>query len=353
MLVLTFLYANVEKMEAIIHIGETIVPYSTVKMITRDLNVDLNILMIIGFALAGYAIIANDSIQTLGTFIASNSHRPWWLLWGFASTILVVVVLLGWSLNQGDPAYGRLEKFPWPEQGIQWYHIVPPFIILILTRFGVPVSTTFMVLIVFNPKNIEAMLAKSVIGYIVAFGVAIVTYRFVMNRLSEHFLATREKPVHRGWIVAQWLSTAFLWSQWLIQDLANIFVYVPRSIDFAEILTALVFLVVLQGFIFKQMGGQIQKIVNSKTGTADIRAACIIDFIYGFILLIFKEWSNMPMSTTWVFLGLLAGRQLAISLHMYQPPLSDSAHLVMRDAFKAFVGLALSVLLAVIIPFVA
>jgi len=27
---------------------------------------------IIGFALAGYSVIANDSIQTLGTFIASK-----------------------------------------------------------------------------------------------------------------------------------------------------------------------------------------------------------------------------------------------------------------------------------------
>ena len=28
---------------------------------------------IIGFALAGYSVIANDSIQTLGTFIASKT----------------------------------------------------------------------------------------------------------------------------------------------------------------------------------------------------------------------------------------------------------------------------------------
>ena len=31
------------------------------------------IFMIIGFALAAYAIVANDSIQTLDTFLASNS----------------------------------------------------------------------------------------------------------------------------------------------------------------------------------------------------------------------------------------------------------------------------------------
>ena len=33
---------------------------------------------IIGFALAGYSVIANDSIQTLGTFIASKKK---WFKW--------------------------------------------------------------------------------------------------------------------------------------------------------------------------------------------------------------------------------------------------------------------------------
>ena len=33
------------------------------------------IAMWFGFALASYSAIANDSIQTIGTFIASNAHR--------------------------------------------------------------------------------------------------------------------------------------------------------------------------------------------------------------------------------------------------------------------------------------
>lgn len=45
----------------------------------------------------------------------------------------------------------------------------------------------------------------------------------------------------------------------------------------------------------------IQNIIDTKTGVADIRSATIIDFIYATILLVFKEWSNIPMSTTWVF----------------------------------------------------
>lgn len=31
---------------------------------------------IIGFLLAAYSIVANDAIQTLGTFLSSNAKRP-------------------------------------------------------------------------------------------------------------------------------------------------------------------------------------------------------------------------------------------------------------------------------------
>ena len=32
----------------------------------------VSLLALIGFGLAGYSVIANDSVQTLGTWIASN-----------------------------------------------------------------------------------------------------------------------------------------------------------------------------------------------------------------------------------------------------------------------------------------
>ena len=59
----------------------------------------------------------------------------------------------------------------------------------------------------------------------------------------------------------------------------------------------------------------------------------------------------MPMSTTWVFLGLLAGREVAMTWQSKQSQsgnrnLLGTAKLVGMDAFKAFAGLAVSVLLA-------
>ncbi|MGE8539741.1 hypothetical protein [Acinetobacter sp. ANC 3813] len=311
----------------------------------------IEILMVIGFCLAAYSIVGNDVPQTLGTFISSNSHRPWWLLWLYISTILVVVLMYGWyASGVGDASYGRLETIPFPEGGITWLYIVPPILLLFLTKYGIPVSTTFLVLTIFSPASLGSMMIKSMMGYAVAFIAAIIIYRFVMQQLARHFAKTRDQEPSHIWIGLQWVSTAFLWSQWLIQDLANIFVYVPRQVPFEFLLFAIVVFVVLLGVILYQRGGAIQKIVDTKTGVSDIRAATIIDFIYAVILLIFKEWSNIPMSTTWVFLGLLAGREFAMSMILNEVNKHRTSRNVSKDAMKLMFGLALSVILATTLP---
>ena len=308
------------------------------------------IFMFIGFLLAAYSIVANDAIQTLGTFLSSNSHRPWWVLWLYASTVLTAVLVYGWVTHTGDVSFGRLEKFPVPPV-YTWTLIIPPLAIMILTRMGIPVSTTFLILTVFAPTVLTSMLTKSLLGYTVAFLTAFLVYRFVTHYIEKRFLATKENPPQGYWVTLQWLSTAFLWSQWLIQDLANIFVYVPnRSLSVEWLLGSLAVLWILHAYIFYTHGGKIQKIVTSKTNTTDIRSATIIDFIYGLILFFFKEMSNIPMSTTWVFLGLLAGREFAITLALRMQQTRATFKNVMGDAAKATAGLAVSVVLALSLP---
>ncbi|QRN41356.1 MAG: hypothetical protein GKC53_04305 [Neisseriaceae bacterium] len=310
------------------------------------------IIMIVGFCLAAYSIVANDAIQTLGTFISSNKNKPWWMLWLFISLILIFVLMYGW-LGSGtlqDASYHRLDSIPFPSGGLTWLYIIPPIVILILTRYGIPVSTTFLILTIFAPSNLEKMLLKSLMGYVVAFVLAILLYRFVFSHTIRYFNRTGDQTAPKYWIVLQWISTGFLWSQWLIQDLANIFVFLPRQVSANWMIVALAVFLLTLALIFYKSGGAIQKIVTNKTGTVDIRAATIIDFIYAIILLVFKEWSHVPMSTTWVFLGLLAGREFAISLLMYSPPLNETAKIVRSDVTKALAGLIISVVLALLLP---
>jgi hypothetical protein len=308
-----------------------------------------HLLMLVGFSIASYSIVANDAIQTLGTFLSSNSRRPWWLLWLYAVAILYAVLLYGWLSNGGDASYGRLARIPLP-QPFSWIYLVPPLVLLWLTRRGVPVSTTFLILTVFAPESLGDMLVKSLLGYVVAFVFAISLYLIVSKTVERRFMETSSLPPTRTWVALQWISTGFLWSQWLIQDLANIFVYVPRQLEAAWLAYALLTMAALHAYTFWSRGGEIQKVVTSKTNTSDIRSATIIDFCFGLVLLVFKEWSHIPMSTTWVFLGLLAGRELAMTIQLGARSIGDTFAVIRRDGQKVAAGLAVSVALALALP---
>ena len=301
----------------------------------------------VGFLLGAYSIVGNDAIQTLGTFLSSNVKRPWWVLWLFAGSILTVVLVYGWAAH-GDVSYGRLQTIPVPDR-FTWIYCVPPFVLLLLTRWGIPVSTTFLVLTVFAPKALSSMLIKSLLGYATAFVVAILVYRLITRSLESRFSRT-EVPSSAWWVVAQWCSTGFLWSQWLIQDLANIYVFLPRTLSLGWFLATIAVMLALQAVIFYTHGGAIQKVVLTKTNTTDIRSATFVDLIYGIVLFLFKEVSNIPMSTTWVFVGLLAGREIAIAWNERHRSRQEVSRLVLSDFAKITVGLLISVGLAYLLP---
>ena len=127
----------------------------------------LTLWMAVGFLFAGYAVIANDSVQTLGTWIASNNEKFGGKYVGAASAVLLYTLWYGWYTNGGDISYSRLNKIPFQE--IQWYHAMAPGLLLILTSIGVPVSTSFLVLSAFASTFVlEKMLVKSMMGYAVA-----------------------------------------------------------------------------------------------------------------------------------------------------------------------------------------
>jgi hypothetical protein len=296
----------------------------------------------VGFLLAAYAVIGNDSAQTLGTFISSNKEKTdWRLQWLFTSIILFATLMLGWS--QGDIAFGRLNSIPSPEQ-FQWYHAVAPMLLVGLTRYGVPVSTTLLTLSAFSSGLVlEKIIMKSALGYGAASIAAYVIW-IVMSRFLNEKIPVRESS-KKSWRVAQWCSTGFLWHMWLSHDIANIFVYLPRDeVSLPMMFGVIGILVAGLGHLFYTNGGKIQEIVLSKSGTRFIRSACLIDLFYALILWYFKIYNDIPMSTTWVFVGLLAGRELAVHKSFNKDTgVSIIFPILIKDFFKVMLGLALSV----------
>ena len=297
--------------------------------------------MAVGFLFAAYSVIANDSVQTLGTWIASNNERfNWKVMWGAASAVLLYTLWYGWTTNGGDISYGRLNKIPYQE--IQWYHALAPGLLLLLTRIGVPVSTSFLVLSAFASTFVlEKMLMKSMMGYAVAAVAAYAIWVGVTKILDE------SKPVKeehkKYWRIGQWVTTGFLWFTWLSHDIANIAVFLPRTIPVDLMVVISAIFVAGLWFMFREGGGKIQTIVLEKHNTRYVRSATIIDGVYWLILFFFKELNDIPMSTTWVFVGLLCGRELAMATMTGKEKFKVVFPLIGKDFLKMMVGLAASV----------
>jgi hypothetical protein len=302
--------------------------------------------------LAAWSVTANDSIQCLGTFIASKQKWfEWYILAASASLAMIVTVSYGWWMYDGDISYGRLTQIPYQE--IQWYHAVAPGILLLLTRIGIPVSTTFLVLSAFaSTVVLEKMLLKSVVGYAVAAVAAYVCWIGISKFINEKFdeITTHWKITF--WRNSVWITTAFLWATWLMHDVANIAVYLPRQLDISLLVIVLIYFTILLFYIFYIHGGPIQKVVLDKTGTRYARSATIINIIYAVILYYFKELNNLPMSTTWVFVGLLCGRELAISTMNKDYKLKYVFPLIGKDFVKMVFGLSVSIGIVLVIHYI-
>ena len=311
--------------------------------------------MIVGFLLSMTACISNDIIQTLGTFYSANKKTPFIWLWLFASTVMVATIFTGWVINNGDMSFGLLTRIP-VTQEYTFLYLLPPIILIILTRYGIPVASTFLVLSVFSVSDVEVIwmiLAKSVLGYVIAFITAIIIYNIITRPLERYFYYTQKRwqneRISKWWMIAKWCSTAFIWSQWLMQDSAKFFVYLPRHTTFKQMAFALISMVIFMGILTYKRGGSIQNVVKMKTNVQDPRSATIIDLIYAFLLLYFISLNNVPMSTTWVFIGLLAGREVALYQRLrFESPKKMYKH-IMKDLTKVILGLFVSIVAVVLL----
>ena len=304
--------------------------------------------MWVGFIFAAYAAIANDSIQTIGTFIASNQDKKWWVLWIFIGGIFFFTMLFSWVTLGGDVSHGRLTSkgFEIAPTEFHFLQIAAPIFLLILTRLRMPVSTTFILLTSFaaTPAAVGGVLAKSMSGYILSLIMGLIFFMIVAKASKKYFTGKAKF----GWTIAQWITSGTLWSVWLMQDAANIAVYLPRSLNTAEFIGFTSIVVIGLGLLLYYKGGRIQKIVTEKSVVTDVRFATLIDLIYCVILFYFKLHSKVPMSTTWVFIGLLAGRELGMSLMKTGVhTVASGLKLAIKDITYALIGLTVSIAIAV------
>ena len=309
--------------------------------------------MWVGFFFAAYATVANDSIQSLGTFIESNKAKKWWILWLFVGSIFLVTVAWSFFHYDGDVTYQRLlnpdgtSDYPHPEK-FSFFQIIAPLVLLILTRMRMPVSTTFLILSVFSAdtSGITSVIGKSLSGYVMAFVLSFAVWYLSYNAIRKFF---KSRKAHTGWMAVQWIVSGSLWAVWVMQDGANIAVFLPRHQSLFQFIIFATTIFLGLGLLFYLRGDRIQEVVSEKSRISDIRAATLVDLTY-VLLLIYKLFiSTVPMSTTWVFLGVIGGREIAISLARKKKGKKHrkkAFKLIVRDFAYAFLGLIISVALA-------
>ena len=309
--------------------------------------------MWLGFFFAAYATVANDSIQSLGTFIESNKTRKWWVLWLYIGGIFLITVVFSWVYFDGDVTFQRLlkpdgtTKYPHPDN-FSFFQIIAPLVLLILTRLRMPVSTTFLILSVFSAdtSGITSVVIKSLSGYAMAFILSFAVWYFSYNLIKKFF---KSRKFHNSWNIVQWIVSGSLWAVWVMQDGANIAVYLPRQQSLTQFIIFATTIFAGLGLLFYLRGDKIQKVVSEKSRISDIRAATLVDLTY-VILLIYKLFiSTVPMSTTWLFLGIIGGREIAISLARTKKGKKHrkkAGKMIFKDFSYAAIGLLISVALA-------
>ena len=105
----------------------------------------------------------------------------------------------------------------------------------------------------------------------------------------------------------------------------------------------------LLGLIFYLKGGKIQEVVQRKSHVINLKQVTIIDFVYGILLFMFKVVNPIPMSTTWLFVGMLAGREIAMTQTLKKKQREGFVG-VGWDFVRLVVGLLISVGVAIYLP---
>ena len=334
----------------VVLIGTTLAAFST--------TYNWQISMWIGFIFAAYSAVANDSIQTIGTFIESNFDKQWWKLWLFIGGIFLVTITYSYITYDGDITYQRLLKpdgttpYPHPndhpDMEFSFFQVIAPLVLLVLTRFRMPVSTTFLLLSAFSASSsgITSVVFKSWTGYIMAFVLSFLIWILAYNTIRKYF---KSRSFSNYWSYIQWTVSGTLWSVWIMQDGANIAVFLPRQLELYQFLIFGGVIFFGLGILFYSRGDKIQQVVSEKARISDVRAATLVDFSY-VILLIYKLFiSTVPMSTTWIFLGIIGGREIAISIARKKDGMKHKKKAwgyAGRDFGYAMIGLLISVALA-------
>ena len=135
---------------------------------------------------------------------------------------------------------------------------------------------------------------------------------------------------------------------WLTQNTVNIVVYIPRQLNLYSLCLFLFVGLIMIAFTFYNRGGPIQEIVSEKKDMENIKSATLINFLFGSVIILLSLINKIPMATTWVFIGILAGRELSMAKYDNDAEISiieryrNAKAIILKDLISSILGISLS-----------
>lgn len=291
-----------------------------------------------------YNVIKNSFIQMLGTFISSNKKMNRLNLFLYLALVFVLNIAVAWKTRGGEIHRGLLDEVAY-QKSLSPYVLLVPVLLNLFTTFSIPISATFLTIPLFSHENsIISNLTRAFSGYFIAFCTSFGLWTVIYGKYKK-FLKNGEN--YNLWRATQYLSVGMLWYAWLSTSMSSCLVFLPRVFDRRSLWLFLMVGVLLLAIILCDgINRKMEEIVEEKSDTKNLRSSVIFNLAQSLLLLLFKFNGHVHVATSWLFLGMLDGRELAITNIKATPMSGYSYRLCMqkitRDLTRAIVGIMVS-----------
>ena len=130
--------------------------------------------------------------------------------------------------------------------------------------------------------------------------------------------------------------------------MSNLAVFLPRDLSVIEVGFACLFIFFGLGVMLYQGGEKIQQVVEEKSRVKDVPQATLVNLIFAIVLFVFKMASKIPMSTTWCFVGLLAGREISMAIRKDGTDIKTAVTLSAKDLAAVIFGFIVSLVVGIL-----
>lgn len=298
-----------------------------------------------------YNVMANNFIQTLGTFNVSNKYTKKWKIFLYLVMIFIVYFIYTWLRHDGNIRKGSLRYIEYKES-FSYSILLLPILVATFNHFRIPISVTFLSIPLFISGDvIKTMVIKAFINYFLAFAISFIFWNILYVEFKK---ILKNKNNHQFWMIIEYISIGILWCCWLNTCVSSFMVFLPPKLDLKHlILLLIVGSVVISIITIFRPNDKMEQIIEEKTDVKNIMSSVLFNILHSVVLLLLKLNSEVPIPTSWIFTGLLDGRELGI-VTKKSNSFSDSKYKlclkkITRDLCFNTIGIIISLLFVKII----